>query len=224
MNLTPPRGFDGDQPSADDLIWAYRHGVFPMAVGPTGRVEWFCPDPRAILPLDRFRVPASLARRTRSGRFDIRADTALEQVMRQCAQPRSARNGTWMSPPLLAAYLELHERGSTHSIEAWREGTLVGGLYGVHIGSVFFGESMFSRPSRGGTDSSRVCLVHLVQWLRCRGIRLLDVQFMSEHLRQFGAEEVTRGAFLTELARAIAQPASWGTFEDTLSRSSRPPS
>ena len=179
-----------------------------MADDDSGEVYWFQPDPRGIIPLDEFRIPSSLGRRVRSGRFRITIDHCFERVMRECSVPRSAENGTWMTEELLAAYCDLHRRGAAHSIEAWRDDRLVGGVYGVHLGSAFFGESMFSRPEIGGTDASKVCLVHLVDRLRTHGFTLLDTQYVNEHLRQFGCREIPGSLYAhlldSALDRAVA--------------------
>ena len=195
------------QPDLDGdlLLKAYVNGIFPMADPEIGVVEWFKPSLRGILPLDGLNVSASLDRRVRSGRFKITVDQCFEQVMRECAVPRSAENGSWMVEPLLVAYLELFERGFAHSIEAWRDGVLVGGLYGVHIGSAFFGESMFSRPALGGTDASKVCLVHLVERLRDSGFLLLDTQLVNDHIARLGGIEVDSAEYDRRLIEAVAR-------------------
>jgi len=177
------------------LVAAYAHGIFPMDVD--GEIRWFSPDPRAILDLDAFHVPKSLAQRYRSGRFEIRIDTAFQEVITCCAdRPES----TWISPPIIEAYTELHRRGIAHSVESWHEGMLAGGLYGVAIGGAFFGESMFHRR----TDASKVALVALVERLRARGFLLLDVQFLTPHLQRFGAREIPRETYLARLQEALA--------------------
>ena len=195
------------QPDLDGdlLLKAYVNGIFPMADPEIGVVEWFKPSLRGILPLDGLNVSASLDRRVRSGRFKITVDQCFEQVMRECAVPRSVENGSWMVEPLLLAYLELFERGFAHSIEAWRGGVLVGGLYGVHIGSAFFGESMFSRPALGGTDASKVCLVHLVERLRDSGFLLLDTQLVNDHIARLGGIEVDSAEYDRRLIEAVAR-------------------
>ncbi len=188
---------------------AYVRGIFPMADPDTGRVEWFSPDPRAILPLDGFHVPHSLARVARSSRFEVTSDVCFERVMRACAVPRPGRERTWIDERLVGAYLGLHRIGAAHSIEAWRDGKLVGGLYGVHLGAAFFGESMFCRPEEGGRDASKLCLLRLVELLRERGFRLLDTQFSTGHLERFGCVQVPRGRYLAELQEALAHEATW---------------
>ena len=188
------------------LVAAYCQGLFPMAADSSDAIHWFRPDPRGIIPLDEFRVSKSLARRVRSGRFEITVDRCFEQVMRECARARSEENGSWMTEPLLQAYCQLHAHGLAHSMEAWREGCLVGGIYGVHLGSAFFGESMFSRPDLGGTDASKVCLVHLVERLVFNGFTLLDTQYVNDHLLQFGCREVPEGVYDGLLRAALDRP------------------
>jgi len=202
----PQPDLDGDL-----LLKAYVNGIFPMADPEIGVVEWFKPSLRGILPLDELKVSASLARRVRSGRFKITVDQCFERVMRECAVPRSAENGSWMVEPLLVAYLELYERGFAHSIEAWRDGVLVGGLYGVHIGSAFFGESMFSRPALGGTDASKVCLVHLVERLRDSGFLLLDTQLVNDHIARLGGIEIDSAEYDRRLIKAVARTSEFPT-------------
>jgi leucyl/phenylalanyl-tRNA--protein transferase len=200
---------DAQAPTPELLVRAYRQGVFPMVNSETGRIEYFSPDPRTILSLDDFHVPKSLARRVRSDRFEIRTDTHFEQVMRECAESRPDRRDTWIDERLVVAYCGLHELGFAHSVEAWLEDVLVGGLYGVHLGAAFFGESMFSRQELGGRDASKVCLVWLVEHMREAGFELLDTQFMTPHLERFGAVEVPRELYLSLLERALASQAAW---------------
>jgi len=166
-----------------------------------GEIGWFSPDPRGILPLDAFHVPARLARVLRSGRFEISVDRAFEDVMRACA--RRPGEGTWISEEIVQSYLALHRLGLAHSIEAWRGGVLAGGLYGVHLGGAFFGESMFHRE----TDASKAALVALVDRLRRRSFSLLDVQWVNPHLVQFGAMEVGREEYLRLLGSAVEREA-----------------
>jgi leucyl/phenylalanyl-tRNA--protein transferase len=191
------------------LIAAYCRGIFPMADPDTGRVDWFSPDPRGVIPLEAFHVPRSLARIVRQKRFELRTDTQFEDVMRRCAEPRTGHEGTWIDQRLLEAYVGLHELGHAHSVEAWVDDELVGGLYGVHLGAAFFGESMFVRADCGGRDASKVCLVALVDLLRSRGFGLLDTQFWNAHIGQFGCTEVPREQYLKDLAQALAREASW---------------
>jgi leucyl/phenylalanyl-tRNA--protein transferase len=178
------------------LVRAYREGIFPMALD-DGEIGWFSPDPRGVIPLETFHVPARLARVVRSARFEIRIDTAFEAVMRACAE--RPNDGTWISEEIVESYLALHRLGLAHSVEVWRQGDLVGGLYGVSLGGAFFGESMFHRE----TDASKVALVALVERLKRRGFTLLDTQWVTEHLEQFGATEIPREEYLRRLAMAL---------------------
>jgi leucyl/phenylalanyl-tRNA---protein transferase len=208
----PPRGADAQRPSADLLLWAYGHTLFPMADIKAGVIQWFSPDPRGIFPLhppEAFHVPRNLEREVRRGVFEIRSDTAFEQVIRECALPRVDDGGSWLNHVLVGTYVELHQRGFAHSVEAWRDGRLVGGLYGVHIGGAFFGESMFSRPELGGSNSSKVCLVYLVRRLREKGFMLLDTQFWNEHLDQFGCIEIPAAQYKAMLSDAIRRDVRW---------------
>lgn len=187
------------------LLRAYASGWFPMAQGAEddAPIEWFSPHPRGILPLDTFRVSSRLARTLRRQPFEIVVDRGFEAVMRACAE----REETWINEPLLQSYVELHRRGFAHSVEAWQDGRLVGGLYGVSLRGAFFGESMFHTV----TDASKVALVSLVERLRGRGYLLLDVQWVTPHLAQFGATSISRRRYLALLARAMALPC---TFAD----------
>ena len=200
---------DPERPDAELLVRAYARGIFPMAEPRTGKISYYSPDPRAIFPLDAFHVPKSVARVARSGVFELRSDTAFAEVIARCAELRPGRRETWLSPRLITAYLDLHRRGFAHSVEAWRDGRLVGGLYGVHVGAAFFGESMFSRPEQGGRDSSKVCLVALVEWLRKGGFRLLDTQFSTPHLARFGCVEIARDEYLELLENALVGRGVW---------------
>ena len=211
MHLPPPE-IDPNRPNAELLRWAYSNGIFPMGDHETGEVEWFRPDPRAILPLDRFHVPKNLSREVRKKKFTIRSDTSFEQVIRACAPARSFLNQQWITDRLVPAYLELFELGHAHCVEAWLGNNLVGGLYGVHLGSAFFGESMFARPDLGGTNASKVCLVQLVRWLNHRGFMLLDTQFRNPHLDQFGCVEIPRAEYHRRLEAALARNCTWGAF------------
>lgn len=164
-----------------------------------GQIYWYDPDPRAIIPLDTFHIPRSLARKIRKGNFEIRFDTAFRAVITACAAPGPGREATWISSEIIKSYCELHRVGFAHSVETWIEGQLAGGLYGVAIRGLFAGESMFSRV----TDSSKIALVYLVEHLRRRGFALLDTQFMTPHLERFGAIEISREAYKIRLARAL---------------------
>lgn len=184
----------------EQLLYGYSRGIFPMA--DEGKVYWYDPDPRAILPIERFHVPRRLARTMRQQTFQLHTDTAFGAVIRACAAPAPDREETWIDGKIIAAYTQLHEIGFAHSVEAWQDGALAGGLYGVAINSFFAGESMFSRVA----DASKVALVHLVQHLHERGFLLLDVQFMTNHLRRFGAVEISRETYHRRLAKALARP------------------
>lgn len=182
------------------LLKAYASGVFPMAESAADpEVFWVRPETRGVIPLDGFHVPASLAKRVRKRHFDVHVDKDFAAVIDGCAERRDERTTTWINTPIREAYLGLFERGHCHSVEAWREGRLVGGLYGVRLGRAFFGESMFSRE----TDASKVCLVHLVERLRERGFVLLDTQFTTEHLKRFGAIDVPRARYERMLEDAL---------------------
>jgi len=163
---------------------------------------WVEPELRGIIPLDDFHISKSLAKTIRRAPFDIRYDTAFEQVMDGCAAPAPDRPTTWINAKIRSLYATLHSMGHAHCVEAWEGDELVGGLYGVSLGSAFFGESMFSRR----TDASKICLVYLVERLRKRGFVLLDTQFTTEHLKNFGAIDVPKSRYEKMLARAIATP------------------
>jgi leucyl/phenylalanyl-tRNA--protein transferase len=200
---------DPDRLSPELLVWAYQRGLFPMANPDTGALEWFSPDPRAILPLGALHVPRRLARVLRSGHFALATDTAFERVMRECAAPRPKRERSWIDERLVSAYTALHRLGLAHSVEAYRAGELVGGIYGVQLGRAFFGESMFSAIERGGRDASKVCLVRLVELLREHGFELFDVQLQNPHIARFGCTQISRPSYLRQLARALAAPGGW---------------
>ena len=176
---------------------AYRHGIFPMADERSGEVLWFRPDPRAVIPLDGFHVSRSLARTLRRAVFDVRVDTDFEGVMRGCAD---RPEGTWISEGFVEVYGALHRAGKAHSVEAWREGRLAGGVYGLALGGAFMAESMFHRE----TDASKVALAALTSRLRERGFILLDVQYVTPHLESLGAIEITRREYERRLERALA--------------------
>ena len=194
---------------ADLLLEGYRTGIFPMAMD-GGGIGWFSPDPRAIIPLETFHVPHGLRRALRKNPpFEMRVDDSFESVIRACA----AREETWISEEIIESYCNLNRLGFAHSVEAWRDGRLAGGLYGVTLGAAFFGESMFHSE----TDASKVALHFLVQTLRHSGFRLLEVQWLTPHLESFGAIEIPRADYLKLLAastqgiptRKAMMPASW---------------
>ena len=176
------------------LLQGYRLGVFPMAME-DGSIEWFSPDPRGVLPLDRFHAPHALERVVRKGVFQIRINTSFTEVMRRCA----AREETWINNEIIASYTRLHHLGHAHSVETWQDDKLVGGLYGVALGGAFFGESMFHEV----TDASKVALAALVDRLRAKNFILLDTQWLTPHLARFGATEISRRQYMHLLARAV---------------------
>ena len=189
MELTPPL-----------LLYGYSQGIFPMA-HEDGDIYWYDPDPRTIIPLDgSFHIPRRLARTIRRGGFEVRFDYNFQVVIEACARPGPGREITWISPQIIEAYCELHDLGFAHSVETWIEGELAGGLYGVSLRGLFAGESMFSRTA----DSSKIALAFLVERLRRQNFVLLDTQFMTDHLRRFGAIEIPRREYLARLAQALA--------------------
>ncbi|MEZ4617272.1 MAG: leucyl/phenylalanyl-tRNA--protein transferase [Caldilineaceae bacterium] len=190
----------------DLLLYAYSQGIFPMGNEEDDEIYWYDPNPRAIIPLDTFHIPRSLARRIRKGGFEVRVDTAFREVITACAEPR-ADDGLWITPAIIDMYCELQRLGYAHRVETWIGGELVGGLYGVALGGLFAGESMFSRAP----DSSKIALVHLVQRLVSGGFVLLDTQFMTEHLRRFGTLEIPRDEYQRRLQIALEIPADFGT-------------
>lgn len=192
--------------TAEDLPGLYAQGVFPMARSRDDPTLYVVDPPqRGILPLDDFHIARRLARTVRQDRFEIRIDTAFAAVVDGCAGGGPDRPDSWINPEIRRLYLDLARMGLAHSVETWREGVLVGGLYGVRLGAAFFGESMFSRE----TDASKVALVHLVARLRAGGFQLLDCQFRTDHLSQFGVREVPRRTYRALLKRAITLPADF---------------
>ena len=184
----------------DILLRAYAVGLFPMAErhdDPT--LYWIDPEKRGILPIETFHTPRKLRRTVRRKAFEVRCDTSYERVIRLCARPGPGRQETWINEEIVRLYIDLHHMGRAHSIECWRDDELAGGLYGVALGGAFFGESMFS----DATDASKVALVHLVARLRKGGFRLLDTQFVTRHLSQFGAMEIHRSGYRHLLAAAL---------------------
>jgi leucyl/phenylalanyl-tRNA--protein transferase len=187
------------------LLQAYAIGVFPMAESRNDpRLFFVDPDKRGVIPLDdTFHISRSLRKTVRKRVFEVRCDSDFTAVLDGCGEPTSDRPDTWINPEIRRLYLALYERGHCHSIETWRDGKLVGGLYGVALGGAFFGESMFSRV----TDASKVALVHLVARLRAGGFTLLDSQFLTDHLTRFGAYEIPRDLYHERLAEALSTPA-----------------
>lgn len=231
MPFPPPASDHGQGPAesspegsraalVDGILSMYREGWFPMADPVTGSIDWFRPRRRGVIPIEPgvFAVPRSLRQRTRSGRFVIRSDSAFRRVVEECSKPRPSEPLSWINDRIIEAYTVLHEAGRAHSVEAWlpTEGggeALVGGLYGVRLGGAFFGESMFCLPGQGGTDASKVCLVHLVHHMRRRGMTLLDAQLWSEHLGRLGCREIPHGTFSGLLNRAAEVSATWEPFD-----------
>ncbi|MGL4240502.1 MAG: leucyl/phenylalanyl-tRNA--protein transferase [Beijerinckiaceae bacterium] len=198
----------------DILLRAYACGIFPMAEGPDDpALHWYEPKRRGILPLNGFHIPRSLAKTVRSGAFEVTADRDFDGVIDRCAAPSPGRENTWINGTIRRLYGELFRRGHCHTIEARLNGELVGGLYGVSLGRAFFGESMFHLA----TDASKVALVHLIARLRRGGYRLLDAQFVTQHLERFGAVEIDRALYRTLLAQALQADADAQTWEDELS-------
>lgn len=188
------------------MLRAYRIGLFPMAESRDAQtLYWLDPEQRGVIPLEAFHLPRRLARRVRQAPYIITADTEFEAVIDACAAPRPNSNDSWINEEIRRLFLALHAQGHAHSLEAWREGELVGGLYGVALGGAFFGESMFSRAD----DASKIALVHLVARLRLGGFTLLDAQFQTEHLAQFGTREVPRNLYKQLLAEAVEKSAEF---------------
>jgi leucyl/phenylalanyl-tRNA--protein transferase len=180
----------------ETLLAAYAQGIFPMA-DQRGVIRWYSADPRGILPLNQFHIPHTLRQIVRQKKFEVRTNSDFEATMRGCQESRS--EGTWINETMIRAYVRLHELGHAHSVEAWRNDQLVGGLYGVSLGAAFFGESMFHRA----TDASKVALVHLVERLRERHFELLDTQAVTSHLKQFGCIEIPAQEYLRKLRSAL---------------------
>ncbi len=202
VGLAMPEGMLALTP--DLLLCAYASGLFPMANDrhdPT--IHWIEPRRRGVLPLDRFHQPKSLRKVIRRQRFEIRVDQAFERVILACAEPCPGRPRTWLNDDLIELYCTLHRQGYAHSVESWADERLVGGLYGVSLGAAFFGESMFSRAP----DASKVALVALVERLQAGGYLLLDTQFVTDHLRRFGAIEIARDSYQRQLRQALETPA-----------------
>ena len=199
--LAEPNGLlaAGGDLAPERLIAAYRRGIFPwFSVGQP--ILWWSPDPRMVLYADEFRTSRSLAKRVRRREFEVRVDTAFRDVIDSCsAKLREGQRGTWITPEMIDAYCELHRRGIAHSVESWRDGQLCGGLYGMALGRVFFGESMFAHE----TDASKVALVHLVALLKKQGVPLIDCQQETAHLSSFGARPIARTTFAGHLAELI---------------------
>ncbi len=217
LALTEPNGLlaaSTDLP-AERLLAAYRRGIFPW-YGHDQPVLWWSPDPRMVLFPAEFRMPRSLAKRLRRRDYEVRIDTAFETIMRACAAPRGTDSGTWITPAMIAAYCELHRLGHAHSVETWMGGKLVGGLYGISLGRVFYGESMFAHAP----DASKIALAHLVRHLEHCGYGIIDCQMNTAHLARFGAREIPRSEFSQRLEELVNYPSSadvWHFAGDVLS-------
>ena len=186
--------------TADDLIYGYTNGIFPMADG-DGTLYWYSPDPRAVIPLDTYKPAKSLRPVLNKAQFEVRINTAFEQVMRHCALPRTDDDSTWISDEIVTAYTELHRQGLAHSVETYLEGKLVGGLYGVALGAAFFGESMFYLVP----NASKIAFHFLIETLRQQQFRLLDTQFINDNVRRFGAIEIPKRQYTGLLKTALGQ-------------------
>ena len=191
----------GGNLSPERLLDAYRHGIFPW-FNTDEPVLWWSPDPRMVLFPQEFKVSRSLRRTLRNKQYEVRADSAFEQVMRACAEPREGQDGTWIHEEMIAAYTALHRMGHAHSIETWIDGELAGGLYGIAIGRMFYGESMFSRR----TDASKIALAHLAKQLARWNFGMIDCQMNTHHLASLGAREIPRTEFIVRLRELIHYP------------------
>ena len=192
--------------TADQILRAYALGVFPMArQHDDPKLYWVDPEKRGILPLADFHLPRSLKKVLKRDSFELKVDTAFDQVLGLCAESTARRPETWINAEIVRLFTDLHHAGLAHSVESWQDGKLVGGLYGLSLGSAFFGESMFSRA----TDASKVALSYLVGVMKKGGYTLLDTQFVTEHLAQFGAIEIPRRDYLRLLAQALDRPANF---------------
>jgi leucyl/phenylalanyl-tRNA--protein transferase len=194
--LRDPNGLlaAGGELSVDRLLDAYQHGIFPW-FNPGEPILWWSPDPRMVLVPGEFRVSRSLGKKLRNADYEVRFDTAFEQVMRNCAAPRDGHHGTWIHKDMIEVYCALHRLGYAHSIEVWMSGSLVGGLYGVSIGRMFYGESMFSQES----NASKIALAHLAMQLERWGFPMIDCQMSTPHLASLGAREIPRKEFIARV-------------------------
>lgn len=184
--------------SPERILEAYRHGIFPW-FNPGEPVLWWSPDPRMVLVPSEIKISRSLNQRMKRGGYEIRVDTRFREVMQACAEPRDGQEGTWIVPAMLEAYTRLHLMGFAHSVETWIDGALSGGLYGMAIGRMFFGESMFSRK----TDASKLALVHLCRQLDAWGFGMIDCQMETSHLASMGARPIAREVFIQEMNRLV---------------------
>ncbi len=203
LALESPNGLlaAGGDLSPARLLDAYRHGIFPW-FNENDPILWWSPDPRMVLFPAEFKISRTLRKTLRNGEYEVRTDTAFEQVMRACAAPRNGQAGTWIVEEMVAAYCELHRMGYAHSVETWMDGELAGGLYGMAIGSMFYGESMFCRR----TDASKIALAHLARQLERHGFGMIDCQMNTPHLASLGAREIPRDEFILRLRELIHYP------------------
>jgi len=203
----------GGKLNTEWLLDAYRHGIFPWPMwGDEMPMTWFSLDPRAIIELNDIYISKRLRRTLRSGKFEVTCDRAFKQVMEGCALPRKDEGETWITPTMKRGYCQLHEQGHAHSVEVWHEGQLAGGIYGVTIGGLFAGESMFHNV----TDASKVALVSLVHHLKSRGYQLFDIQQWTPHTGSMGAIEISRTVYLHRLKSAVDFPVSFGKALETI--------
>jgi leucyl/phenylalanyl-tRNA---protein transferase len=213
--LEEPNGLlaAGGELSVERLLDAYRHGIFPW-YSDSQPVLWWSPDPRMVLVPSEIDISRSLRKRLRKDDYEVRTDTCFSQVLLACAEPRDGQAGTWITDELAEGYISLHRAGYAHSVETWIEGVLAGGLYGVSIGRMFYGESMFTRAS----DASKIALAHLARQLERWQFPLIDCQMTTSHLASLGAREITRNQFLRSLSELVNYPTRSGTwrFDDDL--------
>ena len=191
--------------TVDMLLYAYGHGIFPMADGRNGEVHWYSADPRAIIPRETYRPQRSLRPILNKKLFEIRFDTCFETVMKHCAAPRATDSNTWISDEMIGVYIQLHQLGYAHSVEAWSDGKLAGGLYGVSLGGAFFGESMFTLYP----DASKVAFHYLIQQLTKQNFMLLDTQFINDNVLRYGAIEIPATEYHQQLEIALSQQVSF---------------
>lgn len=215
LALQEPNGLlaAGGALSPQALVEAYRHGIFPW-FNPGEPILWWSPDPRMVLFPAELKVSRSLHKTLKNRAFEVRVDTAFLAVMKNCAAPRDGQSGTWISEEMIAAYSQLHEMGLAHSVETWRDGELIGGLYGIALGKMFYGESMFSHAS----DASKIAFVHLVRQLERWDFGMIDCQMKTSHLASLGAREIPRAVFVQRLGLLIELPHVPGRwqFDDDL--------
>jgi leucyl/phenylalanyl-tRNA--protein transferase len=205
-----PEGFIGfgGELTPQWLLDAYQHGIFPWPMGERdSATPWFSPDPRAVIDFEKFHVPRRLLRVCKSNRFEVCFDRDFPGVIRGCAAGRGRKGGTWLTSKMITAYIHMHELGHAHSVEAWQDGRLVGGVYGLGIAGLFAAESMFYRVP----EASKVALVHLVNHLKCRGYELLDIQQLTPNTARFGAIEIPREEYLRRLKEALEKPVEFAS-------------